>query len=175
MRHSFEHGAWLWVLLLGCASSIPAVSATPPAASECIEPAMVPLESSPASATKREDILRLLKVTNFDAMVKASMDQTTSVLRSAYPDLPQNFYDTLTVNFSASFVREVTIPIYDKHYTHEEIVAMINFYSTPLGQSVIAKAPTVMGESMQQGADWGRLFAERAVHHWYASRKQAGE
>ena len=41
------------------------------------------------------------------------------------------------------------IEIYRTSYTQEEIDAMLQFYGSPVGQSVVGKMRTVMGKSMQ--------------------------
>ena len=40
------------------------------------------------------------------------------------------------------------LDIYNKHFTEEEITAMLEFYRSETGQSILSKMPVVMQESM---------------------------
>ncbi|MDT8386626.1 MAG: DUF2059 domain-containing protein [Thiogranum sp.] len=50
------------------------------------------------------------------------------------------------------------IPLYDKHYTHEDIKGLVQFYKTELGQKTIKLMPVLMQESMAVGQQWGRAL-----------------
>ena len=45
--------------------------------------------------------------------------------------------------------------IYDKHFSHQEIRGLIEFYRTPLGQKTLKELPAVVSESAQAGQKWG--------------------
>jgi len=45
------------------------------------------------------------------------------------------------------------VPIYQRHLTHGDIVAVIAFYSSPVGQKFVNEAPTMMTEGMQAGKE----------------------
>lgn len=49
---------------------------------------------------------------------------------------------------------EEVIPIYAKHFSHEDIRQMIAFHETPLGRKSIEVMPRLMAESMQVGQRW---------------------
>ena len=53
----------------------------------------------------------------------------------------------------------LTIPIYDRHFTMEELQALIDFYTTPVGQQVVKKLPLVAQESNAIGQQWGETKA----------------
>ncbi len=46
------------------------------------------------------------------------------------------------------------IPLYAKHFSHEDIRQMIVFHETPLGRKSIEVMPRLMAESMQVGQRW---------------------
>jgi hypothetical protein len=48
------------------------------------------------------------------------------------------------------------VPVYQKHFTHEDMVAAMQFYSSPAGQSLLDKLPAVSEEAMQVGGDYGQ-------------------
>jgi len=50
------------------------------------------------------------------------------------------------------------VPIYHRHFTHEEIKGLIAFYRTDLGQKTLRELPRVIAESGQLGAQWGEVL-----------------
>ena len=57
----------------------------------------------------------------------------------------------------------MTIPIYDKNFSHEDIRGLIAFYQTPLGATLIEKLPVIAQESMAAGMKWGEEIGQKAV------------
>jgi len=49
------------------------------------------------------------------------------------------------------------VPMYDRHFSHEEIRALIQFYETSIGHRMIEVMPQIMQESMAAGEEWGRM------------------
>ncbi len=46
------------------------------------------------------------------------------------------------------------VPLYDKHYTQDEIQKLIQFYETPLGKKVSALRPQITKESVVLAEEW---------------------
>lgn len=121
------------------------------------------------SAQKRADIERLLLITNaldigrqFGSGVIAQINQ---MIRKIRPDIPQKVLDTLPAEVNALMVeqqdvlKEMIVLIYHEHFTREDILGMIDFYSTDLGKKAIATMPSLMGQSLQAGQAWGQSLA----------------
>ena len=47
------------------------------------------------------------------------------------------------------------IPVYKKHFTQDEVKAIIAFYETPAGKKLAEKTPLITVESMQSAQAWG--------------------
>jgi hypothetical protein len=43
---------------------------------------------------------------------------------------------------------EAMIPIYQRHFTHADVAAIINFYSSPVGQKLLHEQPQILQELM---------------------------
>lgn len=56
---------------------------------------------------------------------------------------------------------QMLIPIYKKHFTVEEIEIITEFYSSPIGQSMVKKFPLISAESIQAGTVWGQKMFEK--------------
>ncbi len=52
-------------------------------------------------------------------------------------------------------IYEMLVPIYKKHLTENEIVAMIEFYEADEGKSVVSNLPRIPADSMQVDVCWG--------------------
>jgi len=47
------------------------------------------------------------------------------------------------------------IPVYKKHFTQDEVQAIIAFYETPAGKKLAEKTPMISVDSMQSAQVWG--------------------
>ena len=54
---------------------------------------------------------------------------------------------------------DVYIPLYEKYYNHEEILALIEFYETPVGRRIIEVQPQLAAESTLMGMEKGQQMA----------------
>ena len=146
--------------------------------------------SSPALAEeeltpeKRADIERLFEMTGalsigkqFGTTVAASMAQT---LRKARPDIPVEVLDLLPAEVGAVFdenmesFRDEYIGIYHRFFSGPEIKEMIQFYSTDLGQKMIATMPQLMQEGFAAGQRWGQALAPQITERVTAKLKAMG-
>ncbi len=98
------------------------------------QPAQTTQQTTP-EPTKRDDIVRLLKMQNGEIL-----KQSMSHVKMAIPKLPDNIVKQV---FNEQMIMEILIPSYDKHYTHEEIKGLIQFYETPLGQKFLVTVPKI--------------------------------
>jgi uncharacterized protein len=125
---------------------------------------------SAVQAAKEKDIRRLLNLLGTKALMEqavAEMSKTTrpllenSLPPGAYRDtLIDAFYAKFRTKFDAQQLLDLAVPIYDRHFTHEEIKGLIQFYETPLGQKTAGALPQITGELMERsrkmGEDVGR-------------------
>lgn len=111
--------------------------------------------------TKEQDIRKLLVLTGSDKLADQIMDQMMPALDAIGGD--KSFWDEFRAEIDDEELIRMTIPIYDKHLTHEEIKGLIAFYQTPLGARLIEKLPAIMQDSMVAGMKWGEEVAEKAM------------
>lgn len=114
-------------------------------------------------AAKTADIVKLLELTNSADLGQQVLTGMIANLKTNLPDVPEAFWQELQAEINPDALQELIIPIYDRHFTHEDIKGLIAFYETPLGQRVVRKLPVVTQESMQVGATWGESIAQKAV------------
>jgi hypothetical protein len=108
--------------------------------------------SDPApSAEKVALVKRYFAAIHFDQMMTDIVKQMTPAMmaqmRKSQPDITDEEFEAATEAVSESttdFLKKVTeasIPVYADIFTVEELTMMDEFYETPIGQSIMAKAP----------------------------------
>ena len=108
-----------------------------------------------------KDIKHLLVLTGSDKLGMQIIANMSQQYRAMFPSVPEKFWDAFVNEITGEDLVNLVVPVYVKHYTHEEIKGLIVFYETPLGKKVIQVTPAVMQESMALGQIWGKEIAER--------------
>jgi uncharacterized protein len=57
----------------------------------------------------------------------------------------------------------LSIELYDKYFTEDEIKGLIQFYQSPLGQKAIKTLPALTQESTARGMQLGQTAAQKAI------------
>lgn len=126
-------------------------------------------QANEVSTAKENDIRTLLDQTGAD---KIGIQLGTSLLpmisqgiQMKYPQVTQSTLTKINNEISNIFIEkanakgglvDIIVPIYAKHYSHDEIKELIKFYKTDLGKKTIDIMPVIMTESMAAGQKWGQ-------------------
>lgn len=127
------------------------------------QPATPVAEAQPAPDSKvRADIERLMEVTKSAELGAQVGDlMALQIVQMSSAETPEAVARCREI--AAAAIRELLagkelleelMPVYERHFTHEEIREMIAFYETPLGKKTIDVMPRVMADSMQIGQRW---------------------
>jgi hypothetical protein len=155
------------VLLFGTASAGCAAEAGVQGADRHLALAKEVLEVTNAKA----NMLRII-----DLLLPLSLDQ----LRQAHPNLDQKFVEAFSGNFREEMVSESDTviasiaEIYIKHFSEDDLGAILQFYKTPAGKRLLSETPMVMKESTQLGISWGREAGQRAAQHAIERMRKQG-
>ncbi|HJU82951.1 MAG TPA: DUF2059 domain-containing protein, partial [Holophagaceae bacterium] len=101
---------------------------------------MVPVLSAQAPkpadevAAKQADIRKLLVLMDAGQMSVQAMKQASEAQKKANPEIPEAFWDGVFQELTADRMVEMAVPVYERNLTHEEIKALLTFYSTPEGR-----------------------------------------
>lgn len=116
---------------------------------------------SPAS---KEDIQRYLDVIHSHDMMKQVMQAMSKPMHDMVHQqfikdqdkLPPDFearmtkvIDDMFNNMPFDEMTQAMVPVYQKHFTHGDVEALIAFYSAPIGQKILRETPAITGEAMQ--------------------------
>ena len=122
---------------------------------------------------KEADIRKLLDLVGTKALVSQTMDSmsksikpllTNSLPAGDYREkLVDLFFAKFTAKADAQHMLDLAVPVYDKNFSHDEILSLIAFYQTPLGQKAIATLPKVTAEMQEQGRKWGEDLGKRCM------------
>lgn len=105
-----------------------------------------------------KDIATMLEVNGSAKTYDLVFNQMVMQMKATMPNVPDSAWaDIKTEVFDEQIkaLNKQLIPIYQKHFTHEDVKAIIAFYQTEAGKNLAAKTPLVTQESMAIGQQWG--------------------
>jgi hypothetical protein len=133
------------------------VQAAPQSAAPMQGNAGHPQASSSIDPAKEADIRSLMELVGARDLVQdganTAIEQSREKLLVTVPnnDKGQAFVNAFAVSYQKKFdVDQVTdqlVAVYDKHFTEDEIKALLQFYGSPLGQKVAAEMPKISRET----------------------------
>lgn len=123
-------------------------------------------EQQPATTAiapaKEADIRALLEITGSEKLGEEMQKAFLEQVRASFAEtLPQNerakrflddYIDRFQKKFNPQALTELTIPIYDKHISAEDLKGLLDFYRSPLGERTLKALPLVLQESRERGA-----------------------
>jgi hypothetical protein len=132
----------------------------------CFAPAV--MAQSTLKATKDENIRKLLVLTDASGIFKRSLEAQLSLMKASETRVPPRFWDEVLKEVDPDKFVELLIPVYDKHFSDEELKGLIAFYETPLGKKLVAELPPIMTESATIGDKYGRQIANQVIKRMQA-------
>lgn len=125
-----------------------------------------PQEARKIDPAKEADIRRMIDIMGGKKLMEQMMTQMFEQLKPEIMKIVppgergQKIADAFAQKFQARFktadLLELTIPIYDKYFSDEDIQGLIQFYQSPLGQRFVKVMPQTSAESASVGIRWGQ-------------------
>ncbi|MEZ9408564.1 DUF2059 domain-containing protein [Vibrio lentus] len=122
---------------------------------------LVPLKLSAAQDTKQALVQELLQIMDVDSTLDAVYVQMDSMMtnmskelevseseRAIFDDYYQSMNELMKEEVSWQKLEPTIVTIYSNQFTEGELGAMIDFYKTEHGKSILKKMPAVTTESM---------------------------
>ncbi len=69
---------------------------------------------------------------------------------------------------------EQMVPVYARHFTHDEVKGLIAFYRSPVGKKFVKEAPALAQEGSTVGQAWGESLAPELASRIEARLKKEG-
>lgn len=118
-----------------------------------------------AQSTKLEKAREVFRVFQGEGIMEqvfdAAFSQISTMTRQGNPELPSEVDQIIRDEVLAALKESLPLLmdqvslIYAEVFTEEELDAMLAFYTSPAGQSMIKKMPQMMGHTMQLSQQWG--------------------
>lgn len=151
-----------------------AASPTGAAAHKSAEPA------SAVDPAKEAAIRRLFEVVGTKALVNqtvATMSESIKpVITASLPpgdyraELVELFFQRFQSKFTGEQLLSLSVPVYDKHFSLEEIEGLTKFYQSPLGKKAASVLPQVVSECQEVGRKLGSEIGEQSMTEILAER-----
>jgi hypothetical protein len=135
-----------------------------------------PGQAQDQQALFRADVEKLLEVSGAGAlgtqMAGLVSNQVIESMRQQQPSIPAKaveiIKDVLNVEFARAFepggaLREKMVEIQMKHFSHDEVKLLLDFYSTPVGRKAISVMPMAAREGALAGQAWAGANMGRIV------------
>ena len=112
---------------------------------------------------KEQLIREMFTLTEVDKNMKMMMTSIIDNYQRMRPDVPKDYWEYVKSNVSMDTLIEISVEVYDRHFTVEEIEGILEFYKTDIGQALIKKQPLVSRELALAGMEWGKEWGERLL------------
>lgn len=106
----------------------------------------LPAQAKEAESALVQDIRKFFKLTNVAELSFADIKNNIELQSRANPDVPAEFWKELLTKLSPQEFIDRMVPIYEKHFSHEEIKAWITFFESPHGQAFLKSQVVVLQE-----------------------------
>jgi len=119
-----------------------------------------------------KDFERYLKLSNATAAYDMVYEQLTAQLKQMKPGVSDSVWVNLKKEVFDKEVLELTkqlVPVYQKHFTHEEVKELISFYESPIGLKLATETPLLGREAMQLGQIWGMNLMAK-INGWLGEK-----
>ncbi len=103
-------------------------------------------QAKEAESALTQDIRKFFKLTNVAELSFADIQNNIELQSRANPDIPAEFWKELLTKLNPQEFIERMVPIYEKHFSHEEIKAWIAFFESPHGQAFLKSQIVVLQE-----------------------------
>ena len=113
-------------------------------------------EKDAALARKEASIRELLASTDARKIADQMLESMTGSLGSNGDPAFAGIWDSVAKRIDWTEVTELMVPIYAKHFTQEEIDAIVAFYKSPAGRQYLAKMPAIMQEFFPAYMEWSK-------------------
>ncbi|MGD1880139.1 MAG: DUF2059 domain-containing protein [Kiloniellaceae bacterium] len=120
-----------------------------------------PAAAQTSKAEKARELFQIFQADGImEQMFDAAFTQMDALARQSNPELPNEARTIIqeevktALKESLPLLIEKVAVIYEQVFTEEELDGMLDFYRSPVGQSMIAKMPEMMGQSVQLSQQW---------------------
>ena len=109
-----------------------------------------------AAPPSDKQVRELFEVMHLSQMFTQMNSQMAGLMGQAAPCVPASYWqDFIDAKASEQLLAQM-VPVYQRHFTAQDVSGLLKFYKSTLGQKVITEMPQTMAEGMKIGQQWGR-------------------
>ena len=109
-----------------------------------------------AAQPSEQQVRQLFEVMHMSQLFAQMNTQMSDVMVQAVPCVPASNWQGFIDASGTQQLLSRMVPIYQSHFTADDVAGLLKFYQSPLGQKVITQMPLAMAEGMKAGQQWGR-------------------
>ncbi len=118
-------------------------------------------------------VKELMDKTGTGEMAVQAMNQMLPVIKQMVPNASDEFWAEFMKEVNPDDLVKMIIPIYQRHFSQEDIDAVNAFYDTQAGKNFISSQPLIMQESMMVGQAWSQAIVQKVIAKAQATKQQA--
>lgn len=133
----------------------------------------------------RADIERLMEVTGATALATQMASSVSDALFNSFkqtqsavpPRMIEVVKEVLNAEFAKAFAgsdMRDRLALYARHFTHEDVRALLAFYQTDIGKKAISVMPTLTREGSEIGQEWAKANMPRVLQALQTRLKAEG-
>jgi hypothetical protein len=135
------------------------------------------------SAAEIETANELVKVTGatalFNPLIAGVVEQAKIVFLQQNPGLSNDLNEIATkirTDLAPRFseLTEEVGRLYAKHFSEQELKAILTFYKSPVGQKMLKEQPQVVDSSMKFAQDWANNLTDEVIKRMSDELKKKG-
>ena len=124
-------------------------------------------------AAKNADIRRLMEVSGELEATRNSMLVVLDHLKNSGAKLPDAYWDEFKKALMTDSLPSQLVAVYDRHYEHAEILSLIEFYKSDIGQILSQKLPLVQADLLGTGQNWAATTSSEIMSRLMPMRDDA--
>ena len=124
---------------------------------------------------KKENIRTVLELTGSGKLGIQIMQNMTAEYKKSLPTVPQEFWDEMAKEANVDSLIDLVTPVYAKYFSDAEILELIAFYKTPLGQKLLSTEPKAIQLSMSYMNQWAQAFGGEVNTQMRAEMRKRGK
>lgn len=138
--------------------------------------ATAPSATAPAAdSAKLQLIHEVLTQSHVVDLMLQTMEMSAPAQRAANPQIPAEFWDRFlgAVRERRGELESLIVPIYDRHFSTDELRQLLAFYRSPIGQKMLTEQPAIARDAMDAGRVWGQQLGMEIGQKMAAEAKKA--
>jgi hypothetical protein len=121
------------------------------------------VEASRVEGASVASVKELMDKTGTGEIAIQAMNQMLPVIKKMVPEASEEFWAEFMKEVKPDELVTMIIPIYQKHFSQQDIDAVNAFYDTKAGKNFIQSQPLIMQESMVVGQAWSQSIVQKVI------------